>query len=108
MNHIRRFSQTTAKKVVKIVEVGPRDGLQNEPLCDRLTTDVKVELIKKLVAAGLKTIEAGSFVSSKWVPQMANSGQVLKSLEEYKDVTFPVLVPNLHGLEQVLDIKDAA
>ena len=86
---------------VKIVEVGPRDGLQNEKA--QVPTDVKVELIKKLVDAGLSVIEAGSFVSPKWVPQMADTRDVFQQSARISNVCFPVLVPNLKGLEAAKD-----
>ncbi len=73
---------------VKIVEVGPRDGLQNEKA--QVPTDVKVELIKKLVDAGLSVIEAGSFVSPKWVPQMAYTRDVLQQSARISNDFFPV------------------
>jgi hydroxymethylglutaryl-CoA lyase len=82
---------------VKIVEVGPRDGLQNEKV--QLPTGTKIRLIDLLAAAGLKTIEAGAFVSPKWVPQMADSQTVLKSLMRHPGVSFPVLTPNLKGFQ---------
>ncbi|MCB9960478.1 MAG: hydroxymethylglutaryl-CoA lyase [Rhodospirillaceae bacterium] len=85
---------------VRIVEVGPRDGLQNEPTA--VSVDVKVELIERLVAAGLTVVEAGAFVSPKWVPQMAASAEVLARLPKGGDVRFPVLVPNDKGLDQAL------
>jgi isopropylmalate/homocitrate/citramalate synthase len=84
-------------KYVKIVEVGPRDGLQSEPT--QLPTAVKVELIDRLSATGLKTIEAGAFVSPKWVPQMADSAEVLARIRRAPGVSYPVLVPNLKGFE---------
>ena len=86
---------------VRIVEVGPRDGLQNEPTA--VSVDVKVELIERLVAAGLTVVEAGAFVSPKWVPQMAASAEVLARLPKGGDVRFPVLVPNDKGLDQALE-----
>ncbi len=86
---------------VKIVEVGPRDGLQNEPT--PLKVQTKIQLIQDLVAAGLSVVEAGSFVSPQWVPQMANSGDVLKALSHDKTHRYPVLVPNLRGLEDALE-----
>jgi isopropylmalate/homocitrate/citramalate synthase len=86
---------------VRIVEVGPRDGLQNEP--GRVSTEVKVELIDRLTRAGLQTIEAGSFVSPKWVPQMADTAEVLKRIERRAGVEYPVLVPNMKGLEAAID-----
>ena len=85
---------------VRIVEVGPRDGLQNEQTI--VSTGAKVALIEALVAAGLKTVEAGSFVSPKWVPQMADTTQVLARLSPAAGVSFPVLVPNLKGMEAAL------
>jgi hydroxymethylglutaryl-CoA lyase len=85
---------------VRIVEVGPRDGLQNEK--EIVPTATKVALIGKLVAAGLRTIEAGSFVSPKWVPQMADTAEVLAALPKRDDVSFPVLVPNMKGFEAAL------
>ena len=85
---------------VRIVEVGPRDGLQNEP--KSVPTAIKIALIERLAMAGLKTIEAGSFVSPKWVPQMADTPKVLAGLARAPDVSYPVLVPNLKGLEAAL------
>lgn len=87
----------TLPRAVRIVEVGPRDGLQNEGTV--VPTAVKVELIERLVTAGLRTIEAGSFVSPRWVPQMADTAEVLRRLRRRPDVSFPVLVPNLKGFE---------
>ena len=85
---------------VRIVEVGPRDGLQNEAVS--VPTDAKVALIQALAGAGLRTIEAGSFVSPKWVPQMADTAAVLARLPARSDLSFPVLIPNLQGLERAL------
>ena len=82
---------------VRMVEVGPRDGLQNEAAV--VPTEVKVELIERLGAAGLRTIEAGSFVSPKWVPQMADSDAVLAGIARRPGVAYPVLVPNMRGFE---------
>ena len=82
---------------VRIVEVGPRDGLQNEP--QTVPTDVKVELIRLLGEAGLTVIESGSFVSPKWVPQMADTAEVLARLPRRDGVSYPVLVPNMKGFE---------
>ena len=83
---------------VRIVEVGPRDGLQNERVS--LPVEARVNFIHALAAAGLKTIEAGSFVSSARVPQMAGSAQVLASLRPPADVETPVLVPNARGFAE--------
>ncbi|CAL1532107.1 unnamed protein product [Lymnaea stagnalis] len=85
---------------VKIVEVGPRDGLQNEP--GIVPTDVKVEFINRLADAGLKTIEATSFVSPKWVPQMADHNEVMKRIIRRPDTVFSVLTPNLKGFQSAL------
>lgn len=85
---------------VRIVEVGPRDGLQNEPLS--ISTDVKVTLIEKLAAAGVSYIEAGSFVNPQWVPQMAGSDEVFQKVSRQPGVTYAALTPNLKGFERAL------
>ena len=90
-------------KHVRIVEVSPRDGLQNET--SFVPVGSKVSLIEGLAAAGLQTVEAGSFVSPKWVPQMAGTAEVLARLRRMPGVSYPVLVPNLKGLEQALDSR---
>lgn len=82
---------------IRIVEVGPRDGLQNE--ARPLGVVERVQMIEGLIDAGLKTIEVGSFVSPKWVPQMAGSAEVLMTLGRREGVTFQMLVPNLKGFE---------
>jgi len=87
-------------KRVKLVEVGPRDGLQNEP--GAVPTAAKVALINGLGAAGLTVIESGSFVSPKWVPQMADTADVLAALPRRSGVSYPVLVPNTKGLDAAL------
>jgi hydroxymethylglutaryl-CoA lyase len=87
-------------KHVRIVEVGPRDGLQNEPRA--VPTEVKLELIEKLARARLKAIEATAFVSPKWVPQMADHSDVMRRIKRYPGVTYPVLVPNTKGFEAAL------
>lgn len=86
---------------VKIVEVGPRDGLQNE--VKSVPLDVKIALIEKLVDAGLPVVESGAFVSPKWVPQMASSSEVFKGVQKREDVSYPMLVPNMKGLEAAID-----
>ncbi|KYQ47734.1 Hydroxymethylglutaryl-CoA lyase, mitochondrial [Trachymyrmex zeteki] len=100
---IKQFSN-----FVKIVEVGPRDGLQNEKKI--LPTEVKVNFINKLSATGLRSIEVTSFVSPKWVPQMADNQQVFQQIEKRTGVSYPVLVPNLKGLESAIaaDVKEIA
>ena len=81
-----------------VVEVGPRDGLQNEKSV--LPAATKIELIKRLAACGLPVVEATSFVSPKWVPQMADANEVMAGLDLQSDTRFPVLVPNLQGLDR--------
>ena len=85
---------------VRIVDVGPRDGLQNEKKL--VSTDTKVELIARLGAAGLKAIEATSFVSPKWVPQMGDNSEVMTRIVRLPGVDYPVLTPNLKGFEAAL------
>lgn len=87
-------------QAVKIVEVGPRDGLQNEP--GQIATEVKVELIRQLAASGLRAIEAASFVSPKWVPQMADSAQVMAQIQRHPGVVYSALTPNLKGFEDAV------
>lgn len=84
-------------KYVKIVEVGPRDGLQNEK--NIVPTDVKIELIKMLASSGLPVVEATSFVSPKWVPQLADAKFVMQAVQNVQGSKLPVLTPNLKGLE---------
>ena len=85
---------------VRMVEVGPRDGLQNEPVA--VPTEIKVGLIDRLTDAGLPAIEATSFVSPKWVPQMADNAQVMAAIRRKAGVRYPVLTPNLKGFEAAL------
>ena len=85
---------------VQIVEVGPRDGLQNE--AKPLSTEIKLELIRRLGSAGLKRIEATAFVSPKWVPQMADHEAVMRGLERSPGLVYSVLTPNLKGFEAAL------
>lgn len=86
---------------VEIIEVGPRDGLQNEKQI--VPTAVKVELIQALAESGIKHIESGSFVSPKWVPQMADSYEVLTSIKRLQGVTYSALTPNMKGFQQAVD-----
>jgi len=88
---------------VRIVEVGPRDGLQNEKVL--VPTSVKVEFISRLAGAGLTHVEATSFVSPKWVPQMADHKEVMTSITTlpYPSVSYPVLVPNIKGLDAAVE-----
>uniref|UniRef100_A0A8V0X8H1 hydroxymethylglutaryl-CoA lyase n=1 Tax=Gallus gallus TaxID=9031 RepID=A0A8V0X8H1_CHICK len=85
---------------VKIVEVGPRDGLQNEKVI--VPTDTKIELINRLSKTGLPAIEVTSFVSSKWVPQMADHKEVMRGIERHPGVQYPVLTPNLKGFHSAI------
>ena len=93
---------------VKIVEVGPRDGLQNE--ARSVPAAVKIELIDRLAAAGLPSVEAGAFVSPKWVPQMADSDAVLAGIARRQGIAYPVLVPNMQGYARAraADAKEIA
>ncbi|XP_067009114.2 hydroxymethylglutaryl-CoA lyase, mitochondrial isoform X4 [Anabrus simplex] len=95
------FSSAPLPQRVRIVEVGPRDGLQNEP--GVVPTTVKIEFINRLSRAGFETIEATSFVSPKWVPQMADNTEVLKGITKFPGVSYPVLVPNIKGLNAAVE-----
>lgn len=88
---------------VNLVEVGPRDGLQNE--AQPIAAAHKIELVQRLQAAGSKAIEVTSFVSPKWVPQMADNAEVMAGLARRADVRYSVLVPNLKGLEAALPTR---
>lgn len=85
---------------VRIIEVGPRDGLQNEPI--PIPTEVKLEFIRRLVGAGLKEIEATSFVSPKWVPQLGDAAELWPQLPA--GVLYSALVPNMRGLERAMEL----
>lgn len=85
---------------VRIVEVGPRDGLQNEK--QAIATSAKIQLIENLTAAGVRYIEAGSFVNPKWVPQMADSAAVFAGVHKKPGVTYAALIPNLQGFERAI------
>lgn len=85
---------------VKVVEVSPRDGLQNE--LQVVSTDVKVKFIDRLSATGVRTIETTSFVNPKWIPQLADAEQVMASIARKNNVTYPVLVPNEKGMQRAL------
>lgn len=87
-------------KSVKIVEVGPRDGLQNEKT---VSTEAKIDLINRLSSCGLTYIEAGAFVSPKWVPQMADSLDVMQKIQRESNICYAALTPNLKGLEQATE-----
>src|SRR6476660_1822046 len=85
---------------VKIVEVGPRDGLQNEK--ETIPAEVKIELVDRLTRAGFPNIEAASFVSPKWVPQMASSAEVMERIARKPGVIYSALVPNMKGFDAAL------
>lgn len=102
-NWLQQEQRTAAHdypKFVKIVEVGPRDGLQNEK--EIVPTEVKIQLIDMLSETGLSVIEATSFVSSKWVPQMADHSDVLRRIQRAPHVHYPVLTPNLQGFQDAV------
>jgi hydroxymethylglutaryl-CoA lyase len=90
----------TLPQSVRLVEVGPRDGLQNEKR--EVPTKVKLELIERLADAGLPAVEATAFVSPKWVPQMADHTEVLEGIRRRPGVSYPVLTPNLKGFQAAL------
>ena len=90
----------TLPKKVKLVDVGPRDGLQNE--AQPVSTAVKLELIHRLQEAGLPSVQATSFVSPKWVPQMADNAEVMAGIQRKAGVSYPVLVPNRKGLDAAI------
>ncbi|CAM3799942.1 hydroxymethylglutaryl-CoA lyase [Vibrio aquimaris] len=94
--------KTDLPQSVKIVEVGPRDGLQNEKA---VSTEAKVKLIDQLSSCGLKFIEAGAFVSPKWVPQMADSLEVMQQIKRQPNIRYSSLAPNLKGLETAITAK---
>ena len=88
---------------VKIVEVGPRDGLQNEK--SPVSASDKIALIDMLAEAGLTYIESGSFVSPKWVPQMATSSEIFEKLNRNEHVTYAALTPNMRGFEAAMSVN---
>ncbi|XP_003746246.1 hydroxymethylglutaryl-CoA lyase, mitochondrial [Galendromus occidentalis] len=99
--HMRLYSTLKRyPKFVRIVEVGPRDGLQNEKQI--VPTDVKIQFVNLLSKTGLKCIETTAFVSPKWVPQMSDSSEVFKGIDKIDGVSYPVLVPNVQGLQSSL------
>jgi len=95
LGSISKSSFTTVPPEVVIVEVGPRDGLQNEKA--KIPTDKKVEFINKLSETGLKRIEVTSFVSPKWVPQLADAKDVMKQIKRKPAIRYSTLTPNLKG-----------
>lgn len=105
---IRSYTSKAHSDFVKIVEVGPRDGLQNEK--QMVPTEIKVDFINRLSATGLRSIEVTSFVSPKWIPQMADNAMVFKEIDKKDSVSYPVLVPNLKGLTSAVaaSVKEIA
>ena len=99
---VPRSASTTANDHVRIVEVGPRDGLQNEKAM--ISTADKIALVERLAATGLTTVEATAFVSPKWVPQMADAAEVYAGIARRDGVRYPVLVPNLQGYERARSV----
>ncbi|KAM4038841.1 hydroxymethylglutaryl-CoA lyase, mitochondrial [Anomaloglossus baeobatrachus] len=95
------ISNYSFPKEVKIVEVGPRDGLQNEK--NIVPTEVKIQLINMLSASGLQAIEATSFVSPKWVPQMSDHINIMNGIKRFPNVSYPVLTPNLTGFQKAVE-----
>ncbi len=100
MRHPQHASQAGLPASVTVYEVGPRDGLQNESAL--VPAASKVEFIRRLIAAGLTTIEATSFVRPEWVPQLGDAAEVLRELDMDGPVALPVLVPNERGLDRAL------
>ncbi|KAN0041091.1 hypothetical protein ACTFIV_003627 [Dictyostelium citrinum] len=102
-NEFKRFQNRFGPfpEYVKIVEVGPRDGLQNEKII--VPTTDKIQLINRLAQTGLSVVEATSFVSPKWVPQMADNKEVLRGIEKVEGVSYPCLTPNIQGFRAALD-----
>lgn len=101
LNHEKGKVVTFAKRV-RIVDVGPRDGLQNEP--GEVSIAARVALVEALAEAGVPAVEAGAFVSPKWVPQMAGSDEVMRRIRRLPGVDYPVLTPNVKGLEAALAV----
>lgn len=99
----KSISSNVLPTSVKIVEVGPRDGLQNE--ATHVPAEVKVKMIKLLTDSGIKHIEATSFVSPKWIPQMSDNALVCDSMERRAGVTYSVLTPNMKGYEAAMNAK---
>ncbi len=96
-------NHVTYPSFVKIVDVGPRDGLQNQP--EKVSLEAKVQLVDMLSDSGLTAIEAGAFVSPKWVPQMADTAEVMARIKRKAGVSYPVLAPNLKGYEAAVAAK---
>ena len=98
----RKLSSTSKDNFVKIFEVGPRDGLQNEK--GQVPTPIKVEFINRLSRTGLKSIEVTSFVSPKWVPQMGDHVEVLAAIDRIPGVRYAALTPNAQGMNKMVSL----
>jgi hydroxymethylglutaryl-CoA lyase len=101
-NICRQFSSSSKDNFVRIFEVGPRDGLQNEKI--QVPTAIKVEFINRLSRTGLKFIEVTSFVSPKWVPQMGDHVEVLAAIDRVPGVCYSALTPNVQGINKVVSL----
>lgn len=99
-----RLTRAQFPRKVRIVEVGPRDGLQNE--ASIVPAAEKIEFIDRLSLSGLQSIEVTSFVSPKWVPQMGDNKEVFSKICKKPGISYPVLVPNLKGLEAAVSLID--
>ena len=97
------MSASVLPTAVKIVEVGPRDGLQNEK--QTISAEVKIDLVNRLSDAGIPNVEAVSFVSPKWVPQMATSSEVMQGIQRRPGTIYSALVPNMKGFDAALAAK---
>lgn len=102
------MAQTPKNEAIRIVEVGPRDGLQNE--AGRVPTADKADLVRSLIASGLPEIELTSFVSPKWIPQLGDAAELLEMLagDLPEQITFSALVPNMQGMERLLEANEKA
>ncbi len=98
----RKFSSSSKDNFVRIFEVGPRDGLQNEKT--QVPTAIKVEFVNRLSRTGLKAIEVTSFVSPKWVPQMSDHVEVLAAIDRIPGVSYSALTPNVQGINKVISL----
>lgn len=101
--NIYNFSKWKIKKPIKITEVGPRDGLQNEKIF--VATESKLELIDGLIQTGLRNIEVTGFVSPKWVPQLKDHEEICQKLEKRDDLVYSVIVPNIKGFQNATKNK---
>lgn len=102
LKFLSNISNTRKISSVRIVEVGPRDGLQNEAF--NIPTSVKIDFINRLSDTGLKAIEVTSFVSPRWVPQMGDNSEVYSGIAKVEGISYPVLIPNVKGLEAALKV----